>query len=72
MKVEEKIEGLLTKENLRLYLDTAIRNWRKKRREADETGDEEGSLIASCYVDAYQCVRVSMLDELLKQDEEDG
>lgn len=49
-------------DKLREYLDHAIRSWRKEKIEALT---EEDKLIASCYIDAFQSVRVSMLGELL-------
>ncbi len=54
------------------YLDSAIKIWRQRREESIKgsvTGKvpngEEEALIASCYVDAYQSVRVSIFGELL-------
>ena len=37
-------------------LDKMIRNWRARR---DGAPNERERLIASCYIDAYQCVRVN-------------
>lgn len=59
-------------DELRAYLDDAITKWRGKVAEAQSELDvktdaetEEAHLIARCYVDALQSVRVSMLGELL-------
>ena len=46
---------------LKEYLDEAIESWRKRR---DYANTDEDELIAMCYVDAFQSVRVSMLGEL--------
>ena len=62
-----------SKLELEQYLDNAIRKWRTKLNES--ANDKESSvftsmestdeLIAKCYIDAFQSVRVSMLGELL-------
>jgi hypothetical protein len=55
-------------EKLKSFLDNSIRYWRKKKQEA---GTPNEHLTASCYVDAYQSVRVSMFNEVLpKEDKE--
>jgi len=55
-------------DRLKEYLDNAIINWREKR---DNAETEKESLIASCYVDAFQSVRVSILGELLEKNKGD-
>ena len=59
---------------VREYLDDAITKWRAKRKqaEAQALADEaalippsEGILVARCYVDAFQSVRVSVFGETL-------
>lgn len=45
-------------DKVKRYLDSCINFWRKER-------DEEGSLIAKYYIDAYQSVRNSLFGELL-------
>lgn len=54
--------------DLREFLDTAIVQWRKALKDArlQKAGDDE--LVAMCYVDAYQCVRVSVIGSLLEDD----
>ncbi len=49
-------------DELQEYLDEAIRSWRKNKSKAKT---DEDILIASCYIDAFQSVRVSMLGSLL-------
>ena len=51
------------KKDVKEYLDSCIRFWRKKREVAKAKKD--GTLIADCYVDAYQSVRSSLFGELL-------
>lgn len=58
----------ITKDGLRSYLDEAIRAWRRKKAEAVVKEDDEAMLIASCYVDAFQSVRISFLGELLPKE----
>ncbi len=52
----------LTHDGIKDYLDDAIRHWRKKR---DNATTDEDKLMAVCYVDAFQSVRVSVFGELL-------
>lgn len=61
------------------YLDNVITNWRKRKIESKDilkdilntewsgmAGQyEEEILVASCYIDAFQSVRVSLFGELL-------
>lgn len=47
------------------YLDRMIAHWRKAKVLSDAGGDEQGSLIASCYIDAFQSARISILGALL-------
>jgi hypothetical protein len=49
------------------YLDGCIIFWRAKKRSAET---DEDKIIASCYVDAYQSARISLLGELLPLPEE--
>ena len=55
-----------TKEDVRNYLDHAITRWRKRVK--DDGNSEEDTLVAMCYVDAFQSVRVSLFGELLPKD----
>lgn len=52
----------MTEEDVREYLDTAIRYWRKVKVTTD---NEEVEIIAGYYIDAYQSVRVSLLGKPL-------
>jgi len=56
---------LKTRKEIKEYLDNAIRSWRGRK---DASKEEEKILIASCYVDAFQSVRVSIFDELLPKE----
>ncbi len=51
------------KEAVKKYLDSCIKLWREKKKEAS---DAEDRLMAACYVDAFQSVRTSIFGELLK------
>lgn len=60
------------------YLDTSIRNWRSKLKHSIDRKSEGAmfpamestdALMARCYIDAFQSVRISMLGELLPEDE---
>ena len=55
----------IDREAARKYLDGAIRLWRHVR---DSTASPEDELMAACYVDAFQSVRVSLLGELLPEE----
>jgi len=54
----------LTEKSIKEYLDKAIRLWRQRREEAAK--DSEDELVARCYIDAFQSVRTSLFNELLK------
>ena len=54
------------KENVEFYLDTCIRKWRTEK---NQTITEESKLIASCYIDAYQSIRISLFGEELPIEE---
>ncbi len=62
------------KESIQEYLDNAIRRWRIRKADAikmrgDEANPEGETLIAMCYVDAFQSVRTSLFGELLEIEE---
>lgn len=40
-------------------INSLIRLWRKEKLKANKSGDKEEQLIASCYIDAFQTVRVN-------------
>jgi len=48
------------------YLDSCIKHWRKKKKESEE--ESEDSLVAMCYIDAFQSVRMSLFSELLEKE----
>jgi len=48
---------------VRAYLDRLIVHWRGRRENAK---DDDKKLMAICYIDAYQSVRISIFGELLK------
>ena len=52
-------------ENVTAFLDTLILYWRKKRENCVHLADTQGEMIAKCYIDAYQSVRVSLFGKLL-------
>ncbi len=57
-------------EKIKHYLDTCIRYWRDKRDKIKKhkflSMFTNEKLIADCYIDAFQSVRTSIFDELLK------
>ena len=57
-ELQEIKENSIPKEKIKKYLDKCIVSWRKKR-------DRENSEIAKYYIDAFQSVRTSMIDDLL-------
>lgn len=60
--LEGKNRVLLSEQNVKKYLDEAIKNWRERKNNTDL---EEEKKVADCYIDAYQSVRVSLFDEKL-------
>lgn len=56
-----------TEEHIKDYLDNAIRSWRKKRDKIDPPlSNPEDHFMATCYIDAFQSVRMTLFGELLK------
>lgn len=53
----------ITEEQVLGYLDNAIREWRVRVQK--ERIGTRGHLMATCYVDAFQSMRVSLFLELL-------
>ncbi len=47
------------------YLDGCVLHWRGRKVEADGVGDEVESLMAACYVDAFQSVRAAFFGAML-------
>lgn len=60
---EKARDAVSTGTSLRAYLDHSITTWRVRR--ASSMTDSKEEMMAACYVDAYQSVRVSMLGEQL-------
>jgi hypothetical protein len=52
-----------TEEHIKSYLDGAIRLWRERKSKAEHPNNQR--LIADCYVDAFQSVRMTLFGELL-------
>lgn len=63
---QKKKEMRMTEQEFLSYLDRAIRIWRQKKEEAIAVCDKQ---IASCYIDAFQSVRVSVFGELLSMED---
>jgi len=64
------------KNDVMIYLDSCIEYWRKEKKSFEENMDdgfwsmERNKIIAVCYIDAYQSVRVSLFGELLPKGDE--
>jgi hypothetical protein len=54
-----------TETDVTAYLDRMITHWRKAKVLSEAGGDEQGALVASCYVDAFQSARSTILGKLL-------
>lgn len=60
-----------SKEKVKEYIDSCINYWRNKKLEPAEDLDEaRHKLICACYIDAYQCMRISLFGELLPKTNE--
>ncbi len=55
------------KKSIKAYCDRLIVRWREKRDRAIKMRKEEDILIAKCYIDAYQSVRISLFGQLLSK-----
>lgn len=51
-------------EEIKVYLDKAIVFWRRRR---EQSTSNDSKLMADCYIDAFQSVRVSIFDELFPE-----
>lgn len=60
-----------TEVDVTAYLDRMITHWRKAKVLSDAGGDTEGSLVASCYCDAFQSARMSIFGALLPNPDND-
>lgn len=62
-----------TEKDVKEYLDDCIIYWRRNKKNLKNNMDDgfwamdKNILIASCYIDAYQSVRISLFGELLKK-----
>lgn len=61
-----------TEVDVTAYLDRAITNWRKNKVMSESGGDEQGALVASCYVDAFQSARMSLFGAMLPNPDNDA
>lgn len=52
--------------DLKIYLDNAIMKWRQEKINANLQKAEDDATIASCYIDAFQSMRLFAFGELLK------
>lgn len=59
----------VTPEALQEHLDIGIRFWRIARDDSNTSGDWR--MMARCYIDAYQSVRITFLGSLLEGGEPD-
>jgi len=50
---------------IQAYCDRMIERWREKKDSAINKKNEEDILIAECYIDAYQSMRVTLFGQLL-------
>ena len=55
----------LEEESIKEYLDNAIIHWRGLKKKVK---NKEEELMAICYIDAYQSVRVSLFERLLPKE----
>ena len=70
---------LMKEDELKEYLDNVITLWRNRKKKYEDTIEKEPDvcadmleqfeeiLMASCYIDAYQSVRVSLFGELFQK-----
>ena len=56
----------MNKEEIKNYLDNCISRMKEKRDKAIIEKDDEKFIIAMCYIDAYQSVRISIFGGLKK------
>jgi hypothetical protein len=55
-----------TEEDVKAYLDRVITDWRRRKDNAGgPDGDTPMYAMATCHIDAYQSVRISLFGELL-------
>ena len=61
-----------TEVDVTAYLDRMITHWRRAKVMSDAGGDEQGSLVAACYCDAFQSARMSVFGALLPNPDNDA
>ena len=54
-----------TEVDIQAYLDRQIEHWRKAKSMSEAGGDQEGIKSASCYIDAFQNIRIAIIGSLL-------
>lgn len=59
------------KEDIKDYLDKAIRKWRSRKFKAVEGEAGDLVMMTECYIDAFQSIRMSLFGELLDEDKEE-
>ena len=52
------------KKEVQDYLDRCIKYWRNQKEQSED--DTIFDVVSSCYIDAYQSVRISLFGETLK------
>ena len=60
MPIEKPRTIDFNREAIKAYCDRLIVHWREKYDRALKKKNEEEILIAKCYIDAYQSVRISL------------
>lgn len=70
---EEKPSTInFNRKEVRAYCDRLIEHWRETRHRAAGKGNEEDILIADCYIDAYQSLRISFFGQSLLKKEKNN
>ena len=65
MPIEKPRTIKFDKKAIKAYCDRLIVHWREKHDRAFKKKNEEEILVAKCYIDAYQSVRISLFGYLL-------
>jgi hypothetical protein len=62
----DALDFVMSQNDTKEYLVSAVQAWRHSKKGAENAGDEEAALQAGCYVDAFQSMHMSIFGECVE------